>query len=390
MSAAGGADEERAQRLFRDGISFIVHDHDVQRAAIERFRRSGVTAKQVHISCDGQIYGEQKDFWSSATPEQLVKERARVGASTSDLPTLVDTAATGLFLRSALIAIEHLRTQIDASGGGLVLALEADDIVAAKHAGAAALLLGSEGSRLIQSDLGVLRALYRLGLRHLQLSWAWETSVGTPQSDTSGRGITAFGREVVRELNDLGVIVDVAHLSYASIAEVVEASRVPVLCSHTGSLTLNPEQTVCLPDELIRKIGAANGVIAVHFMSQIVKPGRHKATFAELMAQITHITRLIGPEHVGLAPDYGPLDPRMWTNYGITVPYSFADGVEDIGKMANMTRGLVAAGYDDDEIRGIMGENLLRLFREVRAARRPVADLEGDALGIRTAATTPL
>ena len=344
----------------------------------------------MHISCDGQIYGEQDDFWSSATPEQLVKERARVGASTTNLPTLVDTAATGLFLRSALIAIEHLRTQIDASGGGLVLALEADDIVAAKRAGAAALLLGSEGSRLIQSDLGVLRALYRLGLRHLQLSWAWETSVGTPQSDTSGRGITAFGREVVRELNDLGVIVDVAHLSYASIAEVVDASRVPVLCSHTGSLTLNPEQTVCLPDDLIRKIGAANGVIAVHFMSQIVKPGRHKATFAELMAQITHITRLIGPEHVGLAPDYGPLDPRMWTNYGITVPYSFADGVEDVGKMANMTRGLVAAGYDDDEIRGIMGENLLRLFREVRAARRPVADLEGDALGLRTAATTPL
>jgi membrane dipeptidase len=390
MSGAGAADEDRAQRLFRDGISFIVHDHDVQRSAIERFGRSGVTAKQVHISCDGQIYGEQEDFWSSATPEQLVKERARVGASTTDLPKLADTAATGLFLRSALIAIEHLRTQIDASGGGHVLALEADDIVAAKRAGAAALLLGSEGSRLIQSDLGVLRALYRLGLRHLQLSWAWETSVGTPQSDTSGRGITPFGREVVRELNDLGVIVDVAHLSYASIADVVEASRVPVLCSHTGSLTLNPEQTVCLPDELIRKIGDANGVVAVHFMSQIVKPGRHKATFAELMAQIDHIAGLIGPEHVGLAPDYGPLDPRMWTNYGITVPYSFADGVEDVGKLSNMTRGLVAAGYDDDEIRGIMGENMLRLFREVRAARRPVADLEGAALGVRTAATTPL
>jgi membrane dipeptidase len=390
MSHVGATDEDRAERLFREGISFIVHDHDVLRADIERFRRSGVTAKQVHISCDGQIYAEQEAFWSSATPEQLVKERNRVGASTTDLPKLVDTTATGLFLRSALIAIEHLRAQIDASRGGLVLALEADDIVAAKRTGSAALLLGSEGSRLIQSDLGVLRSLYRLGLRHLQLSWAWETSVGTPQSDTTGRGITDFGRDLIRELNDLGAIVDVAHLSYASIAEVVEVSRVPVLCSHTGSLTLNPEQTVCLPDDLIRKIGDTNGVVAVHFMSQIVKPGRHKATFAELMAQITHIARLIGAEHVGLAPDYGPLDPRMWKNYGITIPYSFADGVEDVGKMPNMTRGLVAAGFDDDEIRGIMGENILRLFRDVRAARRPIADLENSVLGFRTAGTTPL
>jgi membrane dipeptidase len=383
-------DEDRAQRLFRECISFIVHDHDVLRADIERFRRSGVTAKQVHISCDGQIYADQDTFWSSATPQQLVRERARVGASTDDLPALIDTDASGLFVRSALIAIEHLREQIDASDGGLVLALEPDDIVAAKRAGAAALLLGSEGSRLIQSDLGVLRALHRLGLRHLQLSWAWETSAGTPQSDTSGRGLTDFGRDLVRELNDLGVIVDVAHLSYASIGEVVDASRVPVLCSHTGALAINPEQTVCLPDALIRKIGDAGGVVAVHFMSQIVKPGRHKATFAELMTQIVHIAALIGPEHVGLAPDYGPLDPRMWTNYGITVPYSFADGVEDVGQMVNVARGLVDAGFTDDQVRGILGENMLQLFRDVRSARRRTAGFETSLLGARTAGTTPL
>ena len=389
-NSATTPNEERAARLFRDSISFICHDHDLLRADIERFRRSGVTAKQVHISCDGQIYADQDTFWSSATPQQLVRERARVGASTDTLPTLIDPLASGLFLRSALVAIEHVRAQIDASDGGLVLALEPEDIVAAKRAGAAALLIGTEGSRLIQSDLGVLRALHRLGLRHLQLSWAWETSAGTPQSDTSGRGLTDFGRDLVRELGDLGVMIDVAHLSYASIAEVVEISRVPVLCSHTGALAINPEQTVCLPDELIKKIGDAGGVVAVHFMSQIVKPGRHRAKFSELMAQITHICRLIGPDRVGLAPDYGPLDPRMWTNYGITVPYSFAEGVEDVGQMSNVARGLVAEGFADGEIRGILGENLLRLFSDVRRARRPVAGFTEDALGSRTAGTTPL
>lgn len=383
-------DEDRAQRLFRESISFICHDHDLLRADIERFRRSGVTAKQVHITCDGQIYADQDMFWSSATTEQLVRERARVGASTEQLPALIDPLASGVFLRSALVAIEHVRAQIDASDGGLVLALEPEDIVAAKRDGSAALLIGTEGSRLIQSDLGVLRALHRLGLRHLQLSWAWETSAGTPQSDTSGRGLSEFGRDLVHELNDLGIMVDVAHLSYASIAEVVETSRVPVLCSHTGALAINPEQTVCLPDELIKKIGDAGGIVAVHFMSQIVKPGRHRAKFSELMAQITHICRLIGPEHVGLAPDYGPLDPRMWTNYGITVPYSFTEGVEDLGKMANVARGLVADDFSDGEIGGILGGNLLRLFGDVRRARRAVAGFDEDALGSRTAGTTPL
>ena len=80
------------------------------------------------------------------------------------------------------MAIEHVYEQVEASNGGLVIALEPDDIVAAKRNGAAAIMLGSEGSRLIQDNVDVLRALHRLGLRHLQLTWAWETSVGTPRA----------------------------------------------------------------------------------------------------------------------------------------------------------------------------------------------------------------
>ncbi len=178
-----------------------------------------MTAKQLHVSCDGQLWADQDEFWRSATPEQLLRERKRHGAPIDDLPTLVDPLASGVFLRSALVAIEHVYEQVEASNGGLVIALEPDDIVVAKRNGAAAIMLGSEGSRLIQDNVDVLRALHRLGLRHLQLTWAWETSVGTPQSDTSGRGLTDFGRDLVSELNDVGVMIDVAHLSYASIGE---------------------------------------------------------------------------------------------------------------------------------------------------------------------------
>jgi membrane dipeptidase len=323
----------------------------------------------------------------------LARERARVGAAA---PAETDGSAftsSGQFLSAAMTALDYVYWQVEKSGGRTVLALEAEDIRLAKRNGAVALLLGSEGSRLIDDKLDVLRMLVRMGLRHLELSWAWETSVGAPQSDTSSRGLTDFGRDLVRELNDLGVIVDVAHLSYQSIADVLAVSRAPVLCSHSGAVALNPGQTVLLPDELLRGIAESGGVVAIHFMSQLVKPGRDKATFAQLMAQFDYVAGRIGPRHVACGPDYGLLDPRMWENQGISVPFCFADGVEDVRGMRNVARGLVAHGYDDQSVRGILGENLLSLFESIRAqANRDPTRLtpRRTSPGALTGGTTPL
>jgi membrane dipeptidase len=385
--------EQRAAALFDDSIVFICHDHNILQEDIEPMFAAGVTAKQLHVSVDGQLWADRDTFLASATSQQLARERARVGAIGTVDPPVGAFVSSGQFLSAAMTALDYAYWQVDNSAGRIVLAREPDDIREAKRSGAVALLLGSEGSRLIDDKLEVLRMLVRLGLRHLQLSWAWETSVGTPQSDTSGRGLTDFGRDVVRELNDLGVIVDVAHLSYRSIEDVLEVSRTPVLCSHSGAAALNPEQTLLLPDELLRGIAASGGVVAIHFMSQIVKPGRDKATFAQLMAQFDYVANLIGPSHVACGPDYALLDPRLWENQGITVPFCFADGVEDVGGMRNVARGLVAHGFDDQDVRGILGENLLRLFETVRANadRRPSRrSPRRGAAGALTVGTTPL
>jgi len=385
--------EQHAAALFDDSIVFICHDHNILEEDIQAMFDAGVTAKQLHISLDGQVWANRETFLGSATAQQLVRERERVGAvRTMEAPSGA-FVSSGQFLSAAMTALDYVYWQVENSGGRLVLALEANDVRAAKRNGGAALLLGSEGSRLLDDKLEVLRMLVRLGLRHLQLSWAWETSVGTPQSDTSGRGLTDFGRDLVRELNDLGVIVDVAHLSYRSIEDVLAVSRSPVLCSHSGATALNPEQTVLLPDQLLRGVAASGGVVAIHFMSQIVKPGRDKATFAQLMAQFDYVAGLIGPEHVACGPDYALLDPRMWENQGISVPFCFADGVEDIRGMRNVARGLVAHGFDHHAVGGILGENLLELFETVRAQadhhpgrRSP----KRGAAGALTAGTTPL
>jgi len=217
--------------------------------------------------------------------------------------------------------------------------------------------------------------LYRLGLRQLGLSWAFDTEIGAPQSDRSGRGLTDFGRDVVRELNNLGMVVDATHLARRSIEDVLETSKSPITVSHSGAAalnpTLNPEGgwSQLLPDDLLKEVAAAGGVISVHFMSHIVKGGPG-AELHHLMAQFRYLTDLIGPNHVACGPDYLPLNPQLWENQGAE-PFSYVRGVETVADFRNVTRMLVAGGMSDDDIRWILGQSLLSLFRTVRQFRSP-------------------
>ena len=259
-------DEARAIELHRRSTVMVVHDHSFGLDDIERMRAGGVTAKQLHLSVDVRLWG---------TPELF---RSTVASGTSSSEAASDPAHSDGFLKSALIALDHVRRVAASSGGYIIVALEPDDIIAAKTAGGIALMLGSEGARMTEYRLEVLRAWADLGLRHLQLSWAIDHPLGADQRDRSGRGLTPLGRAFVRELNRLGLIVDVSHLSYASILDAVEESAVPVLNGHSGASALNDTQPQLMPDHVIRAMAARHGVVAIHFMSQMVKPGRTKAS----------------------------------------------------------------------------------------------------------------
>ncbi|MGH2473475.1 MAG: dipeptidase [Candidatus Limnocylindria bacterium] len=391
--------EERAQRLHRECLVFICHDHNLLPESLVAMREGGVTAKQLMLSVDARLHADRETFLGSVRGRGYAREARRHGRPPSDAPEadptlqpLAPDASEG-FLKSALIALDYVFWQVEQSEGGMVVALEPDDVVRAKERGAIALLLGSEGSRLIEDRLEVLRMLHRLGLRHLQLSWALETTVGAPQSDQTGRGLTDFGRELIRELNRLGIIVDVSHLADRSIEEAIETSTVPVLNSHTGARALNPEQPQLLTDELIRATAARGGVMAIHFHSGLVKPGRHQAKFDELMAQFEYVARVAGTDHVACGPDYLHIaDQRLWENQGIATPFSMTEGVENIGRMLNITRGLVARGFSDEDVGKIMGGNLMRLFRAVRARvdAGPWPYPRAEGIGVATGGTTPL
>jgi membrane dipeptidase len=392
------SDEDRAQRLHREATVFICHDHQLFPEDLQAMARGGVTAKQLMLSRDARVHADRETFVASGRGRSYQRERRGQGAppTTDDqsgpVRPLSAVESEG-FLKAALIAMDYVNWQVEGSRGRLRIALEPEDIRAAKDDGATALVLGSEGSRLIEDSLPVLRMLARAGLRHLQLSWAFETTVGAPQSDTSGRGLTAFGRELIRELNRIGVIVDVSHLAAQSQYDALAESRAPVLNSHTGASALNATQRQLLDDDLIRAFAAQDGVMGIHFLSQLVKPGRDQATFAELMDQFEYVAKLAGTEHVACGPDFIEMrDKRHWENQGITDPFKMTAGVEDIGRLLNVTRGLVSRGFSDDDIEKMLGGNLLRLFERTRAARSedqpPYQRPAG--FGVLTGGTTPL
>ncbi|TMB97563.1 MAG: hypothetical protein E6J38_01735, partial [Chloroflexi bacterium] len=274
------------------------------------------------------------------------------------------------FLRRSLIALDYVMWQVETSKGQLRIAFEPADIVKAKKDGASILVLGSEGARLIEERLEVLRVLVRFGLRHLAISWAWDTPIGAPQSDRSGKGLTEFGKDLVRELNALGVIVDVAHLARQSIWDVLATSTAPIHMAHSGAEALNPREgrTVLLPDDMLKAIAAQGGVVGVHFMSHFVKPGRDQASVMDLVRQLSYLTELIGSDHVACSPDYLKLDPRTWENQGLAgpSPFSYPPGLADISGFLNVTRGMVAGGLSDKDITNILGASLLRLFGDAR------------------------
>ncbi|MBX3032121.1 MAG: membrane dipeptidase [Chloroflexi bacterium] len=352
--------EERAQRLHQESLVFFAHDHCILEDDILLMQRGGATAKQLHIGVDERLWLEPGAFAATRVP---LEPNADVAA---------DPRTSDGFLKSALIALDHVLGLAERSGGRISIALEPDDILRAKEHGAIALLVGAEGARITEYRPEVLRSLARLGLRHLQLSWATKHPLGATQSETSGAGLTTLGMEFVRELNRIGLIVDVSHLSYQSIADAVDGSSAPVLNGHTGALALNPTQPQLLPDDLIRLIASKDGVVAVHFMSQMVKPGRDQATLGQLLDQFEYLTDLVGAEHVACGPDYFSHGETLAANQGITTPFGFADGVQDVSQLSNLTRGLVVRGFTDDQVRLVLGGSLLRLFSDVRRQRSPM------------------
>jgi membrane dipeptidase len=269
----------------------------------------------------------------------------------------------------------------------LTLALRADDIEREFKRGRIASLLGMEGGHVIENSLGVLRSYYDLGARYLTLThnvtldWA-----DAAMDSTRHGGLTEFGREVVREMNRLGMLVDLSHVSPAVMSDVLDLAEAPVIFSHSSARALT-EHRRNVPDSILRRLPKNGGVVMVTFVPAFVSQevadwearaeeaaegfeaqaadsaGRKRlmdewraahprpdATLAQVADHIEHVRRTAGADHVGIGGDFD----------GIT---ETVVGLEDVSTYPSLFAELIRRGWSDDDLRKLAGRNVLRALR---------------------------
>lgn len=234
----------------------------------------------------------------------------------------------------------------------------ASDIERVFGSGKIASLLGIEGGHVIENSLGALRAFYRAGARYMGLThfantdWA-DSATDEPVWD----GLSPFGEEVVREMNRLGMLVDLAHVSPASMSDALNVAEAPVIFSHAGARAL-ADHPRNVPDSILRRLPSNGGLVMQVFFPPYINTGVDStATVAEVADHIEHIRDVAGIDHVGIGSDFD----------GIPL---YVEGLEDVSTFPALFIELARRGWSDEDLGKLAGENLLRVMREAEAAAR--------------------
>jgi membrane dipeptidase len=305
-------------------------------------------------------------------------------------------------VKQALQQIDAVREAVRKDPKDLVLATTAADIREAKKQNKIAALMGVEGGHMMGDDLAILRTFAALGVRYMTLThmenneWA-DSSTAKPDHN----GLTDFGKDVVREMNRLGVMVDISHVSDKTFADALAISKAPVIASHSSC------RAICdaprnMTDEMMKALAAKGGVVQINyhvgFLSQefrdaekadpkinaaieqevtkrcgdneacqllegdkltraAVEQGKlPRVSYEKIIEHIDHAVKVAGADHVGLGSDFD----------GANMPY----GMEDASKLPLITEALLKKGYSESDVRKILGENTLRVMSEVERVSR--------------------
>jgi membrane dipeptidase len=336
--------QERARRLHGHSVVMLTHDHLANRRALLGMLAGGVTAKVLHLTIDALI-------WEFAGRRYVESQKQRDGIGWRAL---------------AMKALRRVRRIIDSEPDIFALIRTPRDILAAKRHGKAGIILGFEGAKPLEGTIEALHEFHALGVRVIQLTWAVPNLLVEEDRDA---GLTPFGRQVIREMNRLGMIVDIAHLTYLSrraFFQAVELSEKPVMAGHNTVRPIAPQGE--LDDDQVRAIAAKGGIIGLHFCSHLVSrtgDTTPQASLDELVDQVDHIASLAGIDHVALGADFFRNDKVYARCMGTNV--SWVKGADSVRKIPNVTRALVRRGFSDSDIKKVLGANFLRVFNAVQA-----------------------
>ena len=331
-------------------------------------------------------------------PYRTSIDRMKEGGLTAEFFSVYikpDYATKGGAARRTLDMIDSVYRAVERHPNDLMFATSVADIRRAKKQGKIAALMGIEGGHAIEDSLPTLREFYRLGVRYMTLTWNNTNNwADAGRGEKKHNGLSDFGREVVREMNRLGLMVDVSHVSDKTMSDALDVSKAPIIASHSSARALSnvPRN---IPDDLLKKIADKGGVVQVNFYSGFVdaatvgpqndaREERLKTEqqaikekykddperlseegdkleaanplpplpISKLIDHIDHIVKVAGIDHVGIGADFDGAN-------------DMPEGARDVSMLPNITYELLKRGYSERDIRKILGENLLRVMGEV-------------------------
>ncbi len=330
-------------------------------------RRWGVSADATELHADALVWDMTLPIITPGRPERKSQLLARAAAAGFDFVSIT-LAIDGMDFRAAAQQIVEQRRFVRDQSAPSVLAESTDDVLRAREMGELAVGLHFQGTAPFEDNLDWVDLSYKLGVRHALMAYNEKNRVGCGCHVAEDTGLTDFGRELIREMNRVGMIVDCAHTGYRTTMETIEASQSPAVISHTNARALC-DHPRCVWDDQIQACAAKGGVMGMTGLSGFL--GEGGATPERLVDHIDHVANLVGPQHVGLGLDY-VYDIETFKTFVARMPdrYPPESGYQDMRQIEleeapRITEELLRRGYRGREIRGILGENWLGLCRGI-------------------------
>jgi len=281
-----------------------------------------------------------------------IERQKSLGSAVQFFAAFIDPAYCQAYaLKRALQIIDEFYRQIEINKDDIMLCCNYNDIMRAVGENKIAAVLSIEGGDALQGDLGVLRMLYRLGVRSICLTWNYRNEIADGVKDgESGGGLTPFGKKVIREMNDLGMLVDLSHISEKGFWDVMECTGAPVIVSHSNAKKLCSHGRN-LTDEQIDAVKYNGGVIGINLYPDFLKDSKD-ASIVDVIRHIEYISGLIGTDHIGLGADFDGVE-------------SLPEGINGVQDIIKIIDELSKLNYSSQDIEKFAGGNFLRVIKEV-------------------------
>ena len=352
-----------------------------------------------HIDVPYRLIDSDEDVSQATEGGDFDYPRARDGglnAAFMSIYTPAGLEAEGGSRAKAEKLIDLVENIVETSDGKFAIATSPADVRKHFDAGVISLPMGMENGSPIDGDLANLAHFYERGIRYITLAHSLSNHISDSSNDDNRQwnGLSEFGTEVVREMNRLGIMVDVSHLSDEAFWQVLEVSAAPVIASHSSARHFTPGWERNISDEMIRALADKGGIMMINFGSAFITEEAYQysskrwpastafiqehselsreearaqftaaweaehgpmpyASLDDVLDHFDHVVALVGVDHVGIGSDYDGVGDSLPT------------GLKDVSAYPNLVEGLLRRGYSEEDIRKILGENLLRVWQAV-------------------------